>query len=81
MILSAAHVSDSVKDMMKAVIRLFCLCLAMLCSCVNSSNPKIGICFTGQGVNITGVANDFIKRVTPVAEEYERIKKTDGTYG
>ncbi len=63
---------------MKTVIRLFCLCLVMLCSCVNSSNPKIGLCFTGQGVDISGVANDFIKRVAPVAEEYEKIKEQTG---
>ena len=50
----------------------------MLCSCVNSSNPKIGLCFTGQGVDISGVANDFIKRVAPVAEEYEKIKEQTG---
>lgn len=41
-----------------------------------SNSEKIGICFTGQGVKITDVCNDFVKNVPAVSKEYEKIKQT-----
>lgn len=61
---------------MKIIVRLLCLCFIVACSHVDGNDTaKVGICFTGQGVKISGVANDFIEHVPSVAKRYEQVKK------
>lgn len=61
---------------MKNFIKLMISCLVVILSFfICFDNAKLGICFTGQGVKINGIVNDFIEKIPEISNEYTKLKQ------